>query len=72
MEELMNVGIASKSVWSAERRNLEDPWPPSAGSGSVVKVRFSTRASLILALLMSLGLWAAIWAVIASLSSMLG
>lgn len=56
-ETPMNAGIAPRSISSSERvTDLEAP-------------RLSWRASLLLILALSLGLWAAIWVAVASLAS---
>lgn len=53
----MDASIAPRSTSPSERStDLEDP-------------RLSRRASLVVILALSLGLWAAIWAAVASLAS---
>lgn len=65
-EELMGIGIASKSTHATEPRDLDEALPLSEASAEAA---LPWRASLILAMLLSLALWAAIWAGVVSLAS---
>ena len=68
----MDAEIASKSGYAAQTHERPGKLSLSAWAGDV-GLRFTKRASLALTLLVSLVLWAAIWALVASLASaMLG
>jgi hypothetical protein len=60
-----NSNIALKSAYPTDGRSIRDE---ELLADEAVLTR---RASLIVALLLSLGLWAAIWAVVASLASLM-
>jgi hypothetical protein len=68
-EELMDADLASKSVYSTEARELPHRPLPSDESARAAALCLTRRASLIVRLLLSLGLWGAIWAAVASLAS---
>jgi hypothetical protein len=69
----MDNDTVLKSAYPADVRSIRDEASPSDGSAGEVALQLTRRASLILVLLLSLGLWAAIWAAVASLASaMLG
>ena len=65
----MESNAALKSSYISNGRNLHDEAPRLDGSVGGSGMRLTRRASLILALLFSLGLWAAIWAAVTSLAS---
>jgi hypothetical protein len=68
----MDAEIASKSGYAAQAHELPGKLSLSGWAGKA-GLRFTKRASLALTLLVSLVLWAAIWALVASLASaMLG
>jgi hypothetical protein len=62
MEELMEVGSVSKLAYRARHPELREKPSASKRVTAVAVPRLTTRASLMLALLLSLGLWVAIWA----------
>src|SRR5262245_44597698 len=65
MEELVNSKIALHVAYS-----VDDRWPPAQPlRARTPHHRPETGASLIVVLLLSLGLWAAIWGTVASLGS---
>jgi hypothetical protein len=65
----MEASFARKSAYSRRRHELHGDLPPSDGLTDATPLGLTRRASLTLALLLSLGLWAAIWAAVASLTS---
>ena len=65
----MNRNIAAESDYRNDDRSLRIGAPPSVGSAGAAARRLTTRSSLMLTLLLSLGLWSAIWAAVASLPS---
>jgi hypothetical protein len=63
----LTADFAPKSVHSAGVRKNQ---PSSHGnSAAIAALRLTRRASLIAALLLSIGLWAALWAAVAILAS---
>jgi hypothetical protein len=66
----MDSDTAWKSAYSTDLRRLGNEAATARGSAAVaVVLRVTRRASLFVVLLLSLGLWAAIWATVASLAS---
>jgi hypothetical protein len=65
----MDIKIASGSACFADRTSLQEQASSLRHSAGTIILRFSKRASIVAALLLSLGLWAVIWAVVASLAS---
>ena len=70
-EALMDSNTALEAAYSADCRSLREEEAPCDGSAGAGVLRVTRRASLIAALLLSFGLWAAIWAAVASLASVL-
>jgi hypothetical protein len=62
----VDSNLSSGRVYSLDRRSLPNGLPPP---GRAAAVRLHRGASFVVILLLSLGLWAAIWAAIASLPS---
>jgi hypothetical protein len=58
----MEVGSVSKLAYGARHSDLREKPSASKRLTAVAAARLTTRASLMLALLLSLGLWAAICA----------
>jgi hypothetical protein len=65
-EQLMGIGIASKSTYATKLQDRHEALPLSEASAEAA---LPWRASLILAMLLSLALWAVIWAGVVSLAS---
>jgi hypothetical protein len=66
----MDSDTAWKSAYSTDLQRLRKEAATARGSAAAVAVlRVTRRASLFMVLLLSLGLWAAIWATVASLAS---
>src|ERR1700731_4833467 len=66
---LMNRNIAAESAHPSDGRILRGDASPSVGSAGMAGRRLTRRSALMLTLLLlSLGLWAAIWAAVASLA----
>jgi hypothetical protein len=66
----MGVSMASKSTYATEPRDRHEALSPSESSPDAA-LPFTWRAPLIVAMLVSLALWAAIWAGVVSLVSAL-
>lgn len=68
----MGSNVASKPAYFSDDSGPQ-PEALSDGPAGMAGLRLSRRASLIAAVMLSLGLWAAIWAAVASVASaMLG
>ena len=65
----MGSNTGYESARSADRRDFWDGPTQSDPSPYGVAYRLTGRAAVTLIFLLSLGLWAAIWAVVASLAS---
>jgi hypothetical protein len=59
---------ASQSAYLTAGRGVQDERSGSDESAAVEALRLTRRSSLLVTLALSLGLWAAIWAVIALLT----
>lgn len=68
-EEAVDSNTASERAYSADRQSLRQEASPFDRPPGEAGLRLSERASLIAVLLVSLGLWAAIWAAVAALVS---
>jgi hypothetical protein len=69
MEELVDGNVVSECDYSADDRDLRSGPSSSDRSTPGSALSLSKGVSLIAIVLFSLGLWAAIWAVAASLAS---
>ncbi len=65
----MGSNTGFETARSADRRNFWDNPTPLDSSPQGVTDRLSKRAALTVVLALSIGLWAAIWTVVASLAS---
>jgi hypothetical protein len=65
----MNRDMAAHSTYHTDRHSLRNETSPLDGLEGLAEQRRIRRAMPMLALLLSLGLWAAIWAVVRSLAS---
>jgi hypothetical protein len=65
----MSGNTGFESARSAERRDLWDDSTPRQSSLPASTERLTKRAALTVVLVLSLGLWAAIWTAVASLAS---
>ncbi|HKM70474.1 MAG TPA: hypothetical protein VKG22_09370 [Stellaceae bacterium] len=65
----MGSDTGFQSAHSAERRDFWDDPTPAGRSPQEATYRLTKRAALSVIFLLSLGLWAAIWTVVASLAS---
>ena len=63
----MNAGLVSKPVSARKLRGLPLEVQPSEAGAAGAEWRLTRRASLMLTLLLSLGSWAAIWALVSAL-----
>ena len=66
----MEVGIVSKPAYAAKHPDFREEPLASKRMAAVAEPRLTTRASLMLALLLSLGLWAAIWALASAIRAL--
>jgi hypothetical protein len=66
---MTNSDVAADSDRPAGGRSVGNQSSPSDASTGVAILRLTRRASLLLAFLLSLGLWAGIWTAVASLAS---
>jgi hypothetical protein len=62
MENVMDVGLVAKPAYPTKSRNFYEKPSPSEPATADAALRLTGRASLMLTLLLSLGLWAVIWA----------
>jgi hypothetical protein len=58
----MDIGLVSTHAYPAKPRDLDEKLSPTEPATVGAALRLTGRASLMLTLLLSLGLWAAIWA----------
>jgi hypothetical protein len=65
----MDADSASRLMSSPEATQFWRQESPPREPVGAMALRFTRRASLILTMLLSLGLWAAMWAAVASLAS---
>ena len=63
-ERLMNGHLAAHTNYPADRRDSHDETPLRDGSAGLAAPRLTRRASHMLALVLSLTLWTAIWAAV--------
>jgi len=62
MENMVDVGLVSKPAYPTKTWNFHEKPLPSEPARAGAALRLTGRASLMLTLLLSLGLWAVIWA----------
>lgn len=62
----MDAGLLSKPAYDAKPRDLYEKLSPSKSATAGATSRLDRRASLMLTFLLSLGLWAAIWAFVSA------